>query len=129
MLEGIAKLKRFNNTIDQAKALTIFIYAHHTTLALMRKFTKKCDIIRPGVTRFASSLLTLQSLYEKKNELRVMSQNEEWEKNSHVKKSPKGVQATTTLVKPAFWRHSEGQERNQGSHRKYRQGSEYQTVQ
>ncbi|CAD6255282.1 unnamed protein product [Miscanthus lutarioriparius] len=89
MLEGIGKLKRFKTIIDQAKALTIFIYAHHKTLALMRKFTKKRDIIRPGVTRFASSFLTLQSLYEKKNELRAMSQSEEWETISHVKKTPK----------------------------------------
>jgi len=103
MLEGIGKLKRFKTIIDQAKALTIFIYAHHKTLALMRKFTKKRDIIRPGVTRFASSFLTLQSLYEKKNELRAMSQSEEWETISHVKKTPKGVQATATLVKPNFW--------------------------
>jgi len=103
MLEGIGKLKRFKTIIDQAKALTIFIYANHKTLALMRKFTKKRDIIRPGVTRFASSFLTLQSLYEKKNELRAMSQSEEWETISHVKKTPKGVQATATLVKPNFW--------------------------
>ncbi|WVZ56003.1 hypothetical protein U9M48_006593 [Paspalum notatum var. saurae] len=103
MLEGIGKLKRFKSTLDQAKALTIFVYAHHRTLSLMRKFTKKRDIVRPGVTRFASSFLTLQSLYEKKNDLRAMSQSDEWEKISHVKKSPKGVQATATLTKPTFW--------------------------
>lgn len=39
MLEGIGKLKRFKTPIDQAKALTIFIYAHHRTLAL------RCDQI------------------------------------------------------------------------------------
>ncbi|KAF0933220.1 hypothetical protein E2562_016164 [Oryza meyeriana var. granulata] len=103
MLEGIGKMKRFKNVLDQAKALTIFIYAHHKTLSLMRKFTKKRDIIRPGVTRFASAFLTLQSLYEKKDQLRMMSQSEEWEKISHVKKSAKGIQATGTLVKPSFW--------------------------
>lgn len=103
MLEGIGKLKRFKSTLDRAKALTIFIYAHHNTLSLMRKYTKKRDIVRPGVTRFASSFLTLQSLYEKKNELRAMSQSDEWEKISHVKKSPKGVRATATLTKPTFW--------------------------
>ncbi|KAJ1259807.1 hypothetical protein BS78_10G184300 [Paspalum vaginatum] len=103
MLEGIGKLKRFKSTLDQAKALTIFVYAHHNTLSLMRKYTKKRDIVRPGVTRFASSFLTLQSLYEKKSELRAMSQSDEWEKISHVKKSPKGVQATATLTKPTFW--------------------------
>jgi len=73
MLEGIGKMKNFKGCIDQAKSLTIFIYSHHKTLSLMRKFTKKRDIVRPGVTRFASSFLTLQSLYEKKEQLRAMS--------------------------------------------------------
>jgi hypothetical protein len=103
MLEGIENLKKFKGTIDQAKALPIFIYAHHKTLSLMRKFTKNRDIIRPGVTRFASNFLTLQSLHEKKDQLRIMSQSDEWEKLNPVKKTVKGVQATTTLVKPNFW--------------------------
>lgn len=59
MLQGIGNLKRFKTIIDQAKNLTIFIYAHHKTLALMRVATKRRDIIRPGVTRFASAFLTL----------------------------------------------------------------------
>jgi len=77
MLEGIGKMKKFKGYIDQAKSLTIFIYAHHRTLALMRKYTKKRDIVRSGVTRFASNFLTLQSLYEKKEQLRAMSQCDE----------------------------------------------------
>ncbi|GJN36551.1 hypothetical protein PR202_gb25424 [Eleusine coracana subsp. coracana] len=77
MLEGIGKMKKFKTIVDQAKALTIFIYSHHRTLALMRKYAKKRDIIRPGVTRFASNFLTLQSLYEKKDQLRMMSQTVE----------------------------------------------------
>ncbi|CAO2210623.1 unnamed protein product [Urochloa humidicola] len=106
MLEGIGKMKKFKSIIDQAKAMTIFIYAHHRTLALMRKYTKKRDIVRPGATRFASSFLTLQSLYEKKDQLRMMSGCEEWEKFLRLpsmKKNTKAVQATATMVKPAFW--------------------------
>jgi hypothetical protein len=103
VLEGIGKMRKFKNTLDSAKSLTIFIYAHHRILSLMRKFTKKRDIVRPGVTRFASVFLTLQSLYEKKDQLRMMSQSEEWEKISYVKKSAKCVQATATLVKSSFW--------------------------
>ncbi|XP_039827287.1 uncharacterized protein LOC120689001 [Panicum virgatum] len=53
MLEDMGKMKKFTSIVDQAKALTIFNYAHHKTLSLMRKFTKKRDIIRPGVTRFS----------------------------------------------------------------------------
>ncbi|XP_022880856.1 uncharacterized protein LOC111398153 [Olea europaea var. sylvestris] len=65
MLEGISKLPSFKGVIRKAKSFTIFIYAHHKTLALMRKFTKR-EIVRPGVTRFATSFLTLQSLLDKK---------------------------------------------------------------
>ncbi|CAO2148778.1 unnamed protein product [Urochloa humidicola] len=106
MLEGIGKMKRFTSTIEQAKGLTTFIYSHHKTLALMRRYTKKRDIVRPGVTRFASSFLTLQSLYEKKDELRSMSQCDEWEKFcrlNHIKKNKKTVHATGTMTKPSFW--------------------------
>ncbi|GJT18252.1 reverse transcriptase domain-containing protein [Tanacetum coccineum] len=46
----------------------------------MRQFTKKRDIVRPGVTRFASSFLTLHSLAEKKSQLRHMFLSDEWEK-------------------------------------------------
>ncbi|CAN6579051.1 unnamed protein product [Malus baccata var. baccata] len=78
MLQGIGNLPRFKGVIDKAKAFTIFIYAHHKTLALMRKHTKKRDIIRSGVTRFATSFLTLQSLMDKKKDLKVM-----WHMSSH----------------------------------------------
>ncbi|GJZ75180.1 ribonuclease H-like domain-containing protein [Tanacetum coccineum] len=44
MLEAIGGLPRYKKTLDQAKTLTVFIYAHHKTLALMRQFTKRRDI-------------------------------------------------------------------------------------
>ncbi|CAN6802610.1 unnamed protein product, partial [Brassica oleracea] len=49
MLEGISKLSGFARIIDQAKAVTIFIYAHHKTLSMMRAYAKR-DIVRPGAT-------------------------------------------------------------------------------
>ncbi|KAH6833491.1 hypothetical protein C2S53_019116 [Perilla frutescens var. hirtella] len=55
--------RKFKKVIDQARALTVFLYAHHKVLAMMRSFTKKKDIMRPGVTRFASAFLTLQTAY------------------------------------------------------------------
>ncbi|KAL5842583.1 hypothetical protein ACOSQ3_013186 [Xanthoceras sorbifolium] len=72
MLESIGKVLKFKKTIDQSKTFTVFIYAHHKTLSLMRSFIKKRDMVRPGVTRFASSFLTLQSLIEKNAQLRAM---------------------------------------------------------
>ncbi|KAK2659221.1 hypothetical protein Ddye_005754 [Dipteronia dyeriana] len=66
MLEGIGKLLKFKNILEEAKSFTIFIYSHNTTLALMRAFIRKRDIVRSGVTRFASAFLTSASLLEKK---------------------------------------------------------------
>lgn len=103
MLEAIVKnMPKYKKTIDQAKAFTIFVYAHHRTLALMRKHTKRRDIIRPGVTRFASAFLTLQSLIEKKDALRSMALSSEWEDNIQTK-TQKGKTATSTLMSRAFW--------------------------
>jgi hypothetical protein len=102
MLQGIGSLPRFKKIIDQAKAFTIFVYGHHRTLACMRSFTLKRDIIRPGVTRFATAFLTLQSLMEKKDDLRKMVVDSKWYDLPDTK-SKKGKEATATVLSIAFW--------------------------
>ncbi|KAI8522344.1 hypothetical protein RHMOL_RhmolUnG0001900 [Rhododendron molle] len=102
MLEGIGKEAKFKDTIERAKKFTIFIYGHHRTLALMRKHTKKRDIVRPGVTRFATAFLTLQSLMEKKQELKMMCTTNEWGALPWVK-TAKGKAAFATVMSTAFW--------------------------
>nr|KAJ0222871.1 hypothetical protein LSAT_V11C200096940 [Lactuca sativa] len=41
---SIGGLPRFKKVLDQAKKLTIFIYFHQKTLAMMRNYTKKREI-------------------------------------------------------------------------------------
>ena len=62
----------------------------------MRKFTKRRDIVRPGVTRFATSFLMLQSLVEKKEKLRSMVSSDAWGECKHSK-SAKGKAAYNTV--------------------------------
>ncbi|XP_019156977.1 PREDICTED: uncharacterized protein LOC109153576 [Ipomoea nil] len=102
MLESIAGLPRFKKVLDQAKSLTIFIYAHYKTLAMMRTYTKKRDIVRPGVTRFASAFLTLQSLLAKKTELRAMFTSNEWEE-CRFAKTVKEKASYSTVLNTSFW--------------------------
>ncbi|KAL5854795.1 hypothetical protein ACOSQ4_004597 [Xanthoceras sorbifolium] len=102
MLESIGKLQKFKKTIEQAKNFTIFIYAHHKTLSLMRSFTKKRDIVRPGVTRFASSFLTLQSMMEKKSQLKTMFCSELWDQ-CEWSNTTKGQKAYATVMSTSFW--------------------------
>ncbi|KAF7135096.1 hypothetical protein RHSIM_Rhsim08G0134200 [Rhododendron simsii] len=73
------------------------------TLALMRKATKKRDIVRPGVTRFATSFLTLQSLAEKKEALKVMVNSNEWGKSKWGPSSAKGKTPYATVLSISFW--------------------------
>ncbi|KAL5711127.1 hypothetical protein ACHQM5_021618 [Ranunculus cassubicifolius] len=68
----------------------------------MRKFTKKRDIVRPGVTRFATAFLTLQSLIEKKDKLRSMVTSSDWEA-CKWSKSVKGKSAYATILSLSFW--------------------------
>lgn len=103
MVEAIGKLRQFGSTITKAKEMTIFIYAHHKTLSLMRSFTKKRDIVRPGVTRFASAFLTLQSLVAKKKELRAMVCSDGWEECKHTR-TKKGKSAHATIMSRGFWK-------------------------
>ncbi|KAL5756992.1 hypothetical protein ACOSQ2_021738 [Xanthoceras sorbifolium] len=102
MLESIDKLQKFKKTIEQAKNFTIFIYAHHKTLSLMRSFTKKRDIVRPGVTRFASSFLTLQSMMEKKSQLKAMFCSELWDQ-CKWSNTTKGQKTYATVMSTSFW--------------------------
>lgn len=102
MLESIPKQPRFKKVLDQAKTLTIFLYAYHKVLELMRSHTKKRDTVRPGVTRFASTFLTLQSLNEKKYQMKTMFGSREWGECKFYK-TVKGKSAYKTVMSMSFW--------------------------
>ncbi|XP_066310839.1 uncharacterized protein [Miscanthus floridulus] len=103
MLQGIGNMPRFKKVIDQAKALTIFVYGHTRTLECLTHFIEGREIIRPGVTRFAPAFLTLNSILEKKDQLRKMVVHNRWDTLKDVK-SKKGKDATATILSPTFWK-------------------------
>ncbi|KAL4204195.1 hypothetical protein AMTRI_Chr01g108540 [Amborella trichopoda] len=80
MLEAIGELPPIKRIIFKAKKVTIFIYSHILTLSMMPKFTKKRELVRPRVTRFATAYLNLQSMYKRRIALRSMFASEEWSK-------------------------------------------------
>ncbi|MQL84651.1 hypothetical protein Taro_017169 [Colocasia esculenta] len=62
MLEDIGKLKEYAGAIAKAKKLTAYVYTHTHLLDHMRKETKGKELVRFGVTRFATAFLTLERL-------------------------------------------------------------------
>lgn len=78
MLEDIGKIHEFNKCINNAKKVCRFIYKHGRVLDLMRDKIGKY-LVRPAVTRFATSFLTLASMHRNNNGLRNLFVSEEWQ--------------------------------------------------
>jgi len=71
MLEDVGKLKEFKKPISRARHVTTFIYRHGRLLSAMREKTNGRDLVRPAATRFATTFLTLQSLYKHKRCIKI----------------------------------------------------------
>ena len=95
MLEDIGKIPKVKRVIQRGIKLVGYIYNHTLALNTMRKFTQKTELVRHGVTRFATTFLTLQRLHKQKANLRRMFNSDEWLK-SKAAKEPKGKQATAS---------------------------------
>jgi hypothetical protein len=94
MLEDIGKLGPIEQTIASAKQVTTFLYAHTRVLDLMRKFLGN-DLVRSGVTRFATTYLNLKSLQDNKKDIARLFRSDEL--NGYLKKA-KGKKANKVVA-------------------------------
>jgi hypothetical protein len=103
MLEDMGKLDWIKETIDLVRSITKFIYNHASVLSMMRQFTGDKELVRPAITRFATSFISLQSLLNSRWELQTMFLSLEWHALSFSSK-PEG-QAIMRLVtyQESFW--------------------------
>ena len=105
MLEDIGKVNVQDTTLARVRQVVKFIYGHTWVLSLMRTFKKNHELLRPAITRFATSFLTLRSLYKQKQALIAMFFSEKWCSSKWAKKV-EGVKArSTVLFDPNFWPH------------------------
>jgi len=102
MLEDIGKIPRIKKAIQKGCSLVGYISNHTFALSLMRKKTNNVELVKHGVTRFATTFLTLQRLHKIKSKLREMFLCEEW-LSSKCNKETKGRQAATCALLPSFW--------------------------
>ncbi|XP_028126839.1 uncharacterized protein LOC114323430 isoform X1 [Camellia sinensis] len=70
MLEDFEKQIQLHRvTIKKGKRIVAYIYSRTNLIHWMKEFTKGIELIRPAVTRFATSYLTLRRLHEQKGAL------------------------------------------------------------
>ncbi|XP_020266105.1 uncharacterized protein LOC109841555 [Asparagus officinalis] len=101
MLCDIAKIKPIRNAILMGRSVSVFIYNHTKPLQLFREFTKG-DLVRPGVTRFATAFLSLQSLRDHKKEMRQMFISDKWTDCS-LSRTPVGKNVAEIIASNKFW--------------------------
>jgi hypothetical protein len=105
MLEDIGKIKDFNTCINNAKKVCRFIYKHGRVLDQMREKIGG-DLVRPAVTRFATSFLTLASMHRHRNGLRSLFVSDDWNNNS-LSRSSEGRQVVNIVLSMPFWNNME----------------------
>eukprot|EP00267_Zea_mays_P045068 XP_020397306.1 uncharacterized protein LOC103634292 [Zea mays] len=102
MLEDIGNLKEFKKPIARARRVTTFIYRHGRILAAMREKTGGADLVRPATTRFATSFLTLKSLYKHKDALKALFASTAWTDN-RLSKTSAGLDVYNIVFSTQFW--------------------------
>ena len=83
-------------------SLNAYIYVRPGVVSLLKSFTGQRELVKPGVTRFATAFLTLKCIYKHKNNLRKMFTSENWIKSKWAKEQD-GKKATSIILMPTFW--------------------------
>jgi hypothetical protein len=78
ILEDMGKIPYIRDIIESARSITKFIYHHTSVLSLMRRFTNNRELVRPAITRFATSFISLRSLLACMWEVKRMFLSNEW---------------------------------------------------
>ncbi|KAH1213767.1 hypothetical protein GmHk_14G041657 [Glycine max] len=97
-------LKVHQTTIKKGRRITTYIYGRTMLISIMKKFTNGRDLIRPGMTRFAITYLTLACLHELKASLLSMFSSEEW-KTSKFGTSQEGRKVQNVALDSQFWKN------------------------
>ncbi|KAL5734665.1 hypothetical protein ACOSP7_032526 [Xanthoceras sorbifolium] len=102
ILEDFAKLEWINAIIEQARAITRFVYNHSVVLNMVRRYTFGNDIVEPGITRSATNFTTLKRMVDLKHNLQAMVTSQEWMDCPYSKKSG-GLEMLDIVSNQSFW--------------------------
>jgi len=97
-------LKVHQITIKKGRRITTYIYGRAMLISMLKKFTKGRDLIRPSMTRFATSYLTLACLHELKASLMSFFSSNEW-KSSKFGTSIEGRKIEHVVLDSRFWKN------------------------
>ncbi|XP_025661759.1 uncharacterized protein [Arachis hypogaea] len=102
ILKDIASLPHIADLASRASKVTVFVYNHMIFLSWLRKRKEWKEIVRPGVTRFATVFITLKSIYDHKEDLQSLVIDKYF--TSHkLSKSVNGKMVSSIILDSKFW--------------------------
>ncbi|XP_016171360.2 uncharacterized protein LOC107613746 [Arachis ipaensis] len=102
ILKDIASLPHIADLASRASKVTAFVYNHMIFLSWLRKRKEWKEIVRPGVTRFATVFITLKSIYDHKQDLQALVIDKYF--TSHkLSKSVNGKMVSSIILDSKFW--------------------------
>ncbi|KAL2901681.1 Tryptophanase [Bienertia sinuspersici] len=78
LLEDIGNMKNIKLVMVKAKKISQFIYHYKWAINYMKEFTSGRDLTRPGITRFATQFVMLESVFRHKSTLQEMFDSTKW---------------------------------------------------
>jgi Protein of unknown function (DUF 659) len=82
MLEDIGKDNLIRDIVQKVHTITILIYNHQWVLNLMHEVINNRELLRPGITRFATNFIALQSIYTFKDAPLEMCLKPNWDEQA-----------------------------------------------
>ena len=107
MLEDIGNMKSIKSTLNDAKSITSFIYNSQKVVNLMKQYTNDRELLRPGITRFATEYIALESLIRHQIELKRMCTTNEWvEFNREKNRRGLASKVADLILTDRFWQRA-----------------------
>ncbi|XP_054797523.1 uncharacterized protein LOC129302636 [Prosopis cineraria] len=102
ILGDIGKMDIVIGLATRASMVTKFVYNHAFLFAWLRKREGWTEIIRPGVTRFATTFIALKSIHEHKHDLQALVTSKVF-LDSRYSKGEKAKDVTLIVLDNQFW--------------------------
>ncbi|XP_075474206.1 uncharacterized protein LOC142505208 [Primulina tabacum] len=98
ILEDVGKMEKVKKCIEKAKQITSFIYNSDKLVNLMKTFTNDRELLRPGITRFATEFISIESLVRHTSDLKRLCTSAEWEEINNTSRRRKIAEKTVTWM-------------------------------
>ena len=113
ILEDLARKMNIGKVIETGRKISDYIHKYDWAVNYMKNFTNGRDIVKAGITRFATNFVSLESVVKHKTALRDMWesfewQNSRWEKaNNAQAKEVRELILSSTPEALKFWRNAD----------------------